>query len=89
MYNNDERFISHKNELQKTNIPIPIGSILSINEINEKIIIIGYNEESKNNEMFDYVGCYYINDTYNFDNVVLFNQKQINKIYSVNKNIKK
>lgn len=61
---------------------LPIGSIISLKEGKRKIMIIGINQLAKeNNKKYDYVAVLYPYGYLNSQELLLFNNDKIDKIY--------
>lgn len=64
---------------------LPIGSIVSLNGGNKRLMIIGYCKKGKNNpdDIFDYAACLYPNGFLSADQTVIFNHDCIEHIYAL------
>lgn len=64
---------------------LPIGSIVLLMNGTKKVMIIGYKPktiDNNGNEIeFDYSGCIYPEGMLSSDQVLLFNQQQIDKLF--------
>ena len=61
---------------------LPIGSIVTLNGIAKKIMIIGRFQKS-NNKIVDYAGCLYPEGYLRPDKSIVFNNSDIDKIYFI------
>ncbi len=87
---NGERFNIHKVELVKQNMLLPLGTILSIVEKEDKkIIIVGHNKVSQDNLNYDYIGQLLPDDSSKGSDLILFNSDHIIKIHSIPQSINK
>ena len=62
---------------------LPIGSVVSLNDGNKKIMITGFCSVSDDDttKMYDYSGCFYPEGYLNSDKVCLFNHSQIKEVF--------
>ena len=61
---------------------LPLGAVVSLEDLNEKIMIIGY-ASLNGMEEFDYYGCLYPKGFSGVESVVCFNHEDINEVYVV------
>ena len=59
---------------------LPLGSIVKINGLDDKIMIIGVNQITKNKEKYNYRGCVHPYGYINSNNLLLFNNSDIIEI---------
>ena len=61
---------------------LPIGSVVTLNRISKKVMIIGRFQKS-NNKIFDYAGCLYPEGYLQPDKSIVFNNSDIDIIYFI------
>lgn len=66
---------------------LPLGSIVLLNNANKRIMIIGYciksAEATKDNKIWDYIGCLYPEGVLSSDKNLVFEHKDIKSIYAL------
>lgn len=63
---------------------LPIGSVVSISDNNTLVMIYGHLQKNLlTGEIFDYIGCHYPEGILDTDQCLLFNEKDICKLYFV------
>lgn len=61
---------------------LPIGSVVTLKNSYERLIIIGVNQKSsKDGKVYDYAACLYPYGYVNGDELFLFNNDKVKKIY--------
>lgn len=60
---------------------MPIGSVITVENNNTMIMIVGFKYYDNNNKEYDYIGCVYPFGIGNKYSTVLFNHEQISRIY--------
>lgn len=68
---------------------LPLGTVVLLKDATKKVSIIGYKvyEENDNEKKeYDYVGCLYPEGVVSSDKNLLFNHKQIQKVYYIGYN---
>jgi hypothetical protein len=61
---------------------LPIGSVVTLNGGNNKIMIIGYLPVTEDGKLFDYNGCIWPLGVLSSDRTLLFNHEQIVDVVS-------
>ena len=56
---------------------LPLGSIVKLNGVDDKIMIIGVNQIDKDKEKYDYCGCVHPYGFVNSNNLLVFNNSDI------------
>ena len=61
---------------------LPLGSVVSLKDSTQKLLIIGVCQQSlENNKKYDYCGCLHPYGYLNSNDIFLFNKEKIDKIY--------
>ncbi len=62
---------------------LPLGSVISLKNLDEKILIIGVNQVSldEKEKIYDYCGCVHPYGFINNNSLLLFNNDQVDKVY--------
>ena len=63
-------------------VDLPIGTIVLLKDSTKRLMITGYYlKEEHDDQIYDYCGCFYPEGLIRTDQVALFNQNQIERVY--------
>ena len=63
---------------------LPIGSVVMLKNGRHRVMIVGYcsiDTEKNDSKLFDYIACFYPEGIFTLDNIIGFNESDIDKIY--------
>lgn len=62
---------------------LPLGSVISLNGVEHRIMILGYAryKENDKSQLYDYVGCYFPEGYTGNKNGVIFNHSDISSLF--------
>ena len=59
---------------------LPIGSVIRLEEAEKRLMIVGILQKNEDGKLYDYIGCPYPEGFLDFDNLFLFQHKDIEDV---------
>lgn len=62
---------------------LPLGSVVLLNGGTHRVMVVGFCtiDETVDSKMYDYMGCFYPEGIFSFENMLAFNHRDVQKIF--------